>query len=208
MTGQEAIAYIHSYQRKAHAPGLDRMRILLDRLGNPQKQLRFVHAAGTNGKGSTCACMAAVLQAAGYRVGLNTSPYLITFHERIRVNGEMISDEALADLTEEIRPIAESMAEHPTEFELITASAFLHFLRSHCDLVVLEVGLGGALDASNVIDVPEVAVITALSWGPRCGTLPLPRPGSSSLAAVWSATAVARWQTKSSEVFAGSSMRT
>lgn len=162
MTGQEAIAYIHSYQRKAHAPGLDRMRILLDRLGNPQKQLRFVHAAGTNGKGSTCACMAAVLQAAGYRVGLNTSPYLITFHERIRVNGEMISDEALADLTEEIRPIAESMAEHPTEFELITAIAFLHFLRSHCDLVVLEVGLGGALDASNVIDVPEVAVITAL----------------------------------------------
>ncbi len=162
MTGQEAIAYIHSYQRKAHAPGLDRMRILLDRLGNPQKQLRFVHAAGTNGKGSTCACMAAVLQAAGYRVGLNTSPYLITFHERIRVNGEMISDEALADLTEEIRPIAESMAEHPTEFELITAIAFLYFLRSHCDLVVLEVGLGGALDASNVIDVPEVAVITAL----------------------------------------------
>ena len=115
MTGQEAIAYIHSYQRQAHAPGLERMRILLDRLGNPQKQLRFVHVAGTNGKGSTCACMAAVLQAAGYRVGLNTSPYLITFHERIRVNGEMISDEALAALTEEIRPIAESMAEHPSE---------------------------------------------------------------------------------------------
>lgn len=162
MTGQEAIAYIHSYQRQAHAPGLERMRILLDRLGNPQKQLRFVHVAGTNGKGSTCACMAAVLQAAGYRVGLNTSPYLITFHERIRVNGEMISDEALAALTEEIRPIAESMAEHPSEFELVTAIAFLHFLRSRCDVVVLEVGLGGALDASNVIDVPEVAVITAL----------------------------------------------
>ena len=162
MTGQEAIAYIHSYQRQAHAPGLERMRILLDRLGNPQKPLRFVHVAGTNGKGSTCACMAAVLQAAGYRVGLNTSPYLITFHERIRVNGEMISDEALAALTEEIRPIAESMAEHPSEFELVTAIAFLHFLRSRCDVVVLEVGLGGALDASNVIDVPEVAVITAL----------------------------------------------
>ena len=90
MTGQEAIAYIHSYQRQAHAPGLERMRILLDRLGNPQQKLRFIHVAGTNGKGSTCACMAAVLQAAGYRVGLNTSPYLITFHERIRVNGEMI----------------------------------------------------------------------------------------------------------------------
>ena len=122
MTGQEAIAYIHSYQRQAHAPGLERMRILLDRLGNPQKPLRFVHVAGTNGKGSTCACMAAVLQAAGYRVGLNTSPYLITFHERIRVNGEMISDEALAALTEEVRPIAESMA-GPTLRDIAAAKA-------------------------------------------------------------------------------------
>lgn len=162
MTGQEAIAYIHSYQRKARTPGLDRMRILLDRLGNPQKQLRFVHVAGTNGKGSTCACIAAVLQASGYRVGLNTSPYLITFYERIRVNGEMISDQDLAELTQQVRQAAESMAERPTEFELVTAIAFLHFLRRRCDLVVLEVGLGGALDASNVIDVPEVAVITAL----------------------------------------------
>ena len=154
MTGQEAIAYIHSFQWEKHEPGLHRIRELLNALGNPQKNLRVVHVAGTNGKGSTCAMLAAVLQAAGYRVGLNTSPYIMTFHERIRVNGEMISDEALAELTERVRPAAEAMAEHPTEFELITAIAMLHFQEMACDIVVLEVGLGGALDASNVIAPP------------------------------------------------------
>ena len=162
MTGQEAIAYIHTYNWEKHAPGLERMRQLLRALGDPQKELKFVHVAGTNGKGSTCAMLASVLQEAGYRVGLNTSPYIMTFHERIRVNGEMISDAALADLTERIRPIAEGMEEHPTEFELITAIALLHFREQKCDIVVLEVGLGGALDASNVIDCPEVAVLTAM----------------------------------------------
>ena len=162
MTGAEAIAYIHEHQWQRHAPGLYRMRALLRALGDPQKQLKFVHVAGTNGKGSTCACIAAVLQAAGYRVGLNTSPYLITFHERIRVDGEPISDEALGALTEEVRSAADAMDEQPTEFELITAVAFLRFLRSRCDIVVLEVGLGGEKDASNVIDAPEAAVITAL----------------------------------------------
>lgn len=162
MTGQEAIAYIHAHQWERHAPGLDRIRTLLHALGDPQTGQKFVHVAGTNGKGSTCACIAAVLQAAGYRVGLNTSPYLMTFHERIRVDGEMISDGELAWLMEEIRPAAEAMAEHPTEFELITAAALLYFRRKKCDISVLEVGLGGALDASNVIDVPEVAVLTAM----------------------------------------------
>ena len=162
MTGQEAIAYIHSFQWQRHAPGLDRIRTLLRALGDPQRGQKFIHVAGTNGKGSTCACIAAVLQAAGYRVGLNTSPYLVNFHERVRVNGEMISDGDLAALTEEVRPIAEAMAEHPTEFELITAVALLHFRRKGCEISVLEVGLGGALDASNVIDVPEVAVLTAM----------------------------------------------
>lgn len=162
MTGQEAIAYIHSHQWERHAPGLDRIRALLHALGDPQEGQKFVHVAGTNGKGSTCACIAAVLRSAGYRVGLNTSPYLMTFHERIRVDGELISDEELASLMEEIRPAAEAMAEHPTEFELITAAALLHFRRRNCDISVLEVGLGGALDASNVIDVPEAAVLTAM----------------------------------------------
>lgn len=162
MTGQEAIAYIHSFQWQRRAPGLERIRALLHALGDPQRGQRFVHAAGTNGKGSTCACIASVLRAAGYRVGLNTSPYLVTFHERIQVDGEMISDEELAALTEEVRPAAEAMAEHPTEFELITAIALLYFRRKNCQISVLEVGLGGALDASNVIDVPEAAVLTAM----------------------------------------------
>ena len=162
MTGQEAIEYIHSFQWEKHEPGLYRIHQLLHALGDPQKELKFVHVAGTNGKGSTCAMLASVLQAAGYRVGLNTSPYIMTFHERIRVNGALISDEALAELTERIRPVAEAMEEHPTEFELITAIALLYFKEQQCDIVVLEVGLGGLLDASNVIDVPEVAVITAM----------------------------------------------
>ncbi|MBE6963538.1 MAG: bifunctional folylpolyglutamate synthase/dihydrofolate synthase [Ruminococcaceae bacterium] len=162
MTGQEAIAYIHTYNWEKHEPGLHRIRQLLRALGDPHKGLKFVHVAGTNGKGSTCAMLASVLQEAGYRVGLNTSPYIMTFHERIRVNGEMIPDEALANLTERIRPIAEDMEEHPTEFELITALAMLYFKEQRCDIVVLEVGLGGALDASNVIDCPEVSVLTAM----------------------------------------------
>lgn len=162
MTGQEAISYIHSFQWQDHALGLGRMRALLRALGDPQRGRKFVHVAGTNGKGSTCACIASVLRAAGYRVGLNTSPYLMTFHERIQVNGALISDGELASLAEEIRPAAEAMAEHPTEFELITAIALLHFCRKDCDISVLEVGLGGALDASNVIDVPEAAVLTAM----------------------------------------------
>lgn len=151
MTGQEAIAYIHVQHWQQRAPGLGRMRRLLRLLGNPQDKLRFVHVAGTNGKGSTCAMIAAILGAAGYRVGLNTSPYLITFHERIRVDGRMIPDEDLGRLTAQVRPAAESMDERPTEFELITAIALLYFVQCSCDIVVLEVGLGGALDASNVI---------------------------------------------------------
>lgn len=162
MTGQGAIEYIHSYNWEKHAPGLERIRELMEKLGNPQRDLKFIHVAGTNGKGSTCAMLDSVLRAAGYRVGLNTSPYIMTFNERIRVDGEMISDEALADLTERVRPVAEAMEEHPTEFELITAIAMLYFKEQNCDIVVLEVGLGGLLDASNVIDVPEVAVIAAM----------------------------------------------
>lgn len=160
MTGEEA--YIHSHGWESHAPGLRRVRELLQRLGNPQDGLRFIHVAGTNGKGSVCACLASVLETAGYRVGLNTSPHLERFHERIRVNGEEIPDRALGAVMKRVRPAAEAMPEHPTEFELITAAAFLHFLERRCDIVILETGLGGALDASNVIDVPELAVLTAM----------------------------------------------
>ena len=193
MTGEEAVAYVWSHGWEAHAPGLDRIRELLRRLGDPQKGLRFIHAAGTNGKGSVCACLASVLEAAGYRVGLNTSPHLERFHERIRVNGEEISDEALGAVMDRVRPAAEAMAEHPTEFELITAAAFLHFQEQVCDIVVLETGLGGALDASNVIETPELAILTAMGMdhaailGPTFGTLPPPRRGLSSRAGPWSA---------------------
>lgn len=162
MTGQEAVAYIDTFQWQAHAPGLERIRTLLHALGDPQKELKFVHVAGTNGKGSVCAYLASVLRCAGYRVGLCTSPFLEDFRERIQVDGKLIPPETLGELTELARPAAEAMEDHPTEFELITAVAMLYFRRCRCDIVVLEVGLGGALDASNVIDVPEAAVITAM----------------------------------------------
>lgn len=162
MTGQEAQAYIWSLGWERHVPGLTRIRALMELLGNPQKRLRFIHVAGTNGKGSVCACLASVLTAAGYRVGLNTSPHLERFHERIQVDGVPIPDEALGRLTEEVQKAAERMPEAPTEFEVITAIAFLYFLQEKCQIVILETGLGGALDASNVIDTPDAAVLTAM----------------------------------------------
>ena len=162
MNAAEAIAYIHARPWQNSRPGLHRMRALLERLGDPQRELKFIHVGGTNGKGSTCACLDAVLRQAGYRVGLNTSPYLLCFNERIRVDGAQITDQALVSLLERVRPAAESMDEPPTEFELITAMALLHFRDTACHIVVLEVGLGGALDASNVICAPEVAVLTAM----------------------------------------------
>lgn len=162
MTGQEAVAYIESFGWQHRPPGLNRIRELLRRLGNPQRELRFIHAAGTNGKGSTCACLASVLEAAGWRVGLNTSPHLESFRERIRVNGRMISGKDLGALTERVRDAAGGMEEGPTEFELLTAIAFLYFLQEKCQIVILETGLGGELDASNVIDTPELAVLTAM----------------------------------------------
>ena len=162
MLEAEAIEYIHRFGWEKHTPGLERMRELLAALGHPEQGLKFVHAAGTNGKGSMCAMLSSILRAAGFRVGMNTSPHLVRFEERIQVDGKMIPGPALAELVEKIRPAADAMAEHPTEFELITAIAFLWFQAQKCDIVVLETGLGGALDASNVIDTPEVAVLTAM----------------------------------------------
>lgn len=162
MTGQEAIAYIHSYNWLGSKPGLERTRELLERMGHPERGLRFVHVLGTNGKGSTSAMLASVLQAAGYVTGLYTSPYLFRFHERMQVNGVPITDEELAQATEATRPFAEAMAEHPTEFELVTAVAFEYFRQKGCDIVVLEAGLGGRLDSTNVIPSPEVVVLTRI----------------------------------------------
>ena len=162
MNYEQALEYIHAVQWAGHKPGLSRTRTLLAALGDPQRQLRFVHIAGTNGKGSTAAMMASCLHKAGYRVGLYTSPFINRFNERIQVDGQQIGDQELVELVEKVRPAAEAMTDVPTEFEIITALGMLYFAQKQCDAVVLEVGLGGTLDSTNVIEHPECAVITAL----------------------------------------------
>ncbi len=162
MSYQSALEYIHSVHWQGHKPGLARTRALLKALGEPQNRLKFVHVAGTNGKGSTAAMLDSCLRAAGCRVGLYTSPFLERFNERMQINGVPIGDDELEALVDEIRPVADAMADTPTEFEIITAIGMLWFARSGCDIVVLEVGLGGELDSTNVITSPECAVITAL----------------------------------------------
>lgn len=159
MTAEQAIAYIENYTWSASRLGLERTRELLRALGDPQKQLKFVHVAGSNGKGSTCAMTESILRQAGYRTGLYISPYIQDFCERMQVNGENIPGQRLADITERVQAIADAMADHPSQFELVTAIAMVYFLEEHCDIVVLEVGMGGALDSTNAIDAPEVAVI-------------------------------------------------
>ena len=156
----EAINYIHSVCWKGSIPGLGRTQTLLELMNNPHNDLKYVHIAGTNGKGSTAAMTASILQKAGYRVGLYTSPYIYRFNERMQINGEPISDKELVDITARVRPLAQSMEESPTEFELVSCIAFEYFKRNACDIVILEVGMGGALDSTNVIPAPEVAVIT------------------------------------------------
>ena len=162
MNYEQALEYIHAVQWAGHKPGLTRTRTLLAALGDPHKRLKFVHVAGTNGKGSTAAMLASCLQAAGYRVGLFTSPFINRFNERIQVDGQQVGDDELVQLVQQVKPIAEAMADVPTEFEIITALGMLYFAQKQCDIVVLEVGLGGTLDSTNVIEHPECAVITAL----------------------------------------------
>ena len=163
----DAIEYINTPRWLTSRLGLERIRELLDRLGRPQDCMMFVHVADTNGKGSTCAFTASILAEAGFKTGLFTSPYVETFHERIRVNGRNISDEDLTAATLRVRECAEAMeaegGEHPTEFELMTAVALVHFAHVGCDIVVLEVGLGGRLDSTNVIAAPEVAAIVSIA---------------------------------------------
>ncbi len=160
MNYNEALEYIHSVSWKGSVPGLSRITELLSRIENPEKKLKYVHIVGTNGKGSTAALITSVLKTAGYKAGMYTSPFIISFNERIQINGEMISDTDLAEITEYIKPFADSMDDRPTEFELVTAVAFEYFYRSKCDIVVLEAGMGGEFDATNAIPAPEVAVFT------------------------------------------------
>ena len=163
MNYSEALEYIHSVSWTFCKPGLERIGELCEKLSHPQKKLKFIHVAGTNGKGSTSAMLDSVLRAAGYKVGLYTSPYIRVFNERMRIDGENIPDDELASLTEYIKPIAEQMSDKPTEFELITALAFEYFARHNCDVVILEAGMGGRLDSTNIIDTSVLSIITGIA---------------------------------------------
>ncbi len=149
---------LYSYESKGWNFGLDNIKVLLKKIDNPEKNLRCIHVAGTNGKGSVCAFISSILKESGFKVGLYTSPHLIRFNERIQINGKEISDEDIAELYQEIRPYITNQ----TFFEITTAMAFLYFSREKTDFVVLETGLGGRLDATNVV-IPLVSVITNVS---------------------------------------------
>ena len=157
-TYEEALSYINDFTWSKSRLGLKRTRELLYKLGDPQKKLKFIHVAGTNGKGSICAMTERILREAGYRTGFYPSPYLEDFRERIQVNGELITKEALTRITERVASVADMMEDHPSQFELITAIGMLYFLEQECDFVVLEVGMGGRWDATNVLDA-DAAVI-------------------------------------------------
>ncbi|MCX7571388.1 bifunctional folylpolyglutamate synthase/dihydrofolate synthase [Tumebacillus sp. DT12] len=162
-----ATDWIHSFDRfdgrKGIKPGLERMEAMLLLLGQPHRDLRFVHVAGTNGKGSTCAFLASVLEQAGYRVGLYTSPYLSAFGDRMRIGGCNITDDALDALVDRVKPVVEEVAAtvhgRPTEFEVITLLSILFYAQERVDFVVWETGLGGRLDATNVV-TPLLSLIT------------------------------------------------
>lgn len=161
MSYSPVIEYLYGLQKHGIKLGLDTMRLLLERVGNPERSLRVLHIGGTNGKGSTAAMTAAILQHSGRRVGLYTSPHLVEFRERIRVDGCMITEEQVSALVNRLRAILAPDL-NPTFFEMTTAMAFLHFAESKVDVVVLEVGLGGRFDATNVVPEPLACAITTI----------------------------------------------
>lgn len=163
MTYEECLEYIHSVSWTFCKPGLERIEELCKKLGHPERSLKFVHVAGTNGKGSFCSMLSSILTVQGYKVGLYTSPYIKVFNERMQINGENIANDELISLTERVRPIADSMTDKPTEFELITALAFEYFRSNSCDVVVLETGMGGRLDSTNIIENSLLSVITGIA---------------------------------------------
>ena len=169
MTTQQAIEALHALPRMGQgAPGLARMQNLCDHLGNPEKELQCIHIAGTNGKGSLAAMTSSILTAAGYKTGLTISPYVVDFRERFQIDGEMIPPRTLANLTEKVLDAIDAIeaegGEKPVEFEAVTALAFLWFAREKCDLVVLETGLGGRCDATNVVPHKLVVAITKIGY--------------------------------------------
>lgn len=167
MNYREALDYIEQIGRYGIVPGLDSIRQLVGRLGDPQKELRFVHVAGTNGKGSVCAFLSSVLQQGGYRVGKYTSPAVLDWREEIQVNGSYITKAAVGRYVERIKDVCDGMTAeglpHPTPFEVKTAMAFLYFREKKCDIVVMETGMGGLLDATNIVEDTCVAMLTSIS---------------------------------------------
>ena len=163
MTYSEALEYIHSVTWKGSRPGLERISELCGLLGNPERELKFIHVAGTNGKGSTCKMLSEILIRSGYRVGLFTSPYILEFNERMRVDGKNISGDDLAAIVEYVKEYADKMQDKPTEFELITAIGFEFFKRQNCDVVILECGMGGRLDSTNIVNNVLLSTITGIS---------------------------------------------
>lgn len=168
MNYEEALNYIHGTLKFGSKLGLSNITCLLELMGNPHKKLKYIHVAGTNGKGSTVAFISSILKEAGYRTGVFTSPYLQRFTERIRIGDDEIPAEALGRITEFVKSKVDIMLRegrnHPTEFEIITAIALQYYYEEQCDIVVLEVGLGGRFDSTNVIDAPEVAVIMTINY--------------------------------------------
>lgn len=164
----EALEYIHGTLKFGIKLGLENIKALLQLMGNPHKSLEFVHVAGTNGKGSTVAFISSILMESGYKTGVFTSPYLERFTERIKVDRGEISEADVARITgfvkEKVAELVKNGGNHPTEFEIVTAVAFQYFYETGCDIVVLEVGLGGRFDSTNVIDMPLAAVITTISY--------------------------------------------
>ena len=163
MTYEEALEYIHSVVWMGSRPGLSRITELCSLIGDPQNDLSFIHIAGTNGKGSTTSMLSEICKASGLKVGTFTSPYVFRFNERMAVNGTPIDNEMLADIIEYIRPYADSMEDSPTEFEPITAVGFEFFKRMNCDIVILEAGLGGRLDSTNIIPASKLSIITGIA---------------------------------------------
>ena len=175
MTYQESIAYLEGLSRFGIRLGLERMQELVIRLGHPEKKYPTIHITGTNGKGSTTACLAAILQEAGFRTGMYTSPHLERYTERMRIDGLEVEEAVFAHAIEQTAAAAQEMErdglEHPTQFEVLTAAAFVMFAAMKVDYAVIEVGLGGSLDSTNVIE-SRVAVITnvTLEHEDRCGS--------------------------------------
>ena len=162
MTYHEALEYIHSLYWRGKKSGLEKTKELLDLCGHPERELKCIHIAGTNGKGSTAAMLDSVFRCAGIKTGLYTSPYIVRYNERIQVDGSQIPDETLARLTAYLANLVEQMEVPPSEFEFGTVLAFLYFKEQRCDLVILETGLGGSFDSTNVIEEPLLCIITAL----------------------------------------------